>query len=431
MKTSLLARMSKILFLVVICFAIYGCTEFSALLLVNSGDINNKELINEYIYYEPVEPTHPLQHAIILNVKINDSKKNYRFILDTGALTVINKKIIKELNLKTEVTVSAWDANGVMKKTDLIKLVTISINDVVINNIAAGVIDLSKLEQTGLKIDGLIGSNALRFFKVTIDYEKNIVHLTNNKKIINTPLNGYKIKFEKDMLSSTPEFRCQINEELDADALIDTGFGGNVLIPYNFIKKLNYSETDKNLINAVGIIKQGIFSTQQDKNKFALSRINSLSISPESKPFKNSLVYFNTRNLPALKNIVLLGKDFLANFLVTIDYINNELILNPKNMPPNQKHKSNIFATGLAIQQNEKKEFMITGLWENSPAYKAGLLVGDQLIKINNSSMDTLSIDYIFKQLNDEKTKQILLTVKRDNKILEYNLKKEFLLPIL
>jgi len=41
------------------------------------------------------------EHLIVIKVKINGSQKHYNFLLDTGGLTFIDKKVAEELALKT------------------------------------------------------------------------------------------------------------------------------------------------------------------------------------------------------------------------------------------------------------------------------------------------------------------------------------------
>lgn len=273
-------------------------------------------------------------------------------MLDTGALTVISKKLAGKLNIKNEVTVKAIDVNGMTQDHNLVKLKSLKINNIEINNIAAGVFDLSMFDQYGLNIDGIIGSNALRFFRITIDYEKNYIHFSNNRNVSFESKNAYQLAFEQDITNGfAPKLPCLINDNLTLDAYIDTGFFGYALLPYDYIKKINISEN--NLVTSIGNISGGLF---KDKNeKVALARLKSIKLNSSIKPMSlsNPIVHFNKRTNPLMANRVYLGKDFLIDFLVIIDYLNNKLILMPKNKLSEEKQQIGIFSFGLKIQPNE------------------------------------------------------------------------------
>ena len=47
----------------------------------------------------------------------------------------------------------------------------------------------------------------------------------------------------------------------------------------------------------------------------------------------------------------------------------------------------------------ENTPYIITGVYENSTAYKAGLRPGDIIVQINNEKLDRLKYDYIYNHL--------------------------------
>ena len=50
-----------------------------------------------------------------------------------------------------------------------------------------------------MDIDGILGSNFLRYFKATIDYKNKKLHLSNDMEPTATKDGGYKIKFTANM----------------------------------------------------------------------------------------------------------------------------------------------------------------------------------------------------------------------------------------
>ncbi len=164
-------RIIKIASLLSVGILISGCTMLKAISIVNSG---------EAISSHPIESTIPFDmkaHAIIIKARVNDSTKEFNFILDTAALTVVDKKIASELGLNGEVEVDVNDSAGKTKKVKLAKLGILSIGDVKVKDSAAVITDLSDFG-----FDGIVGSSFLRYFRVTIDYRHRLLTISDSKK---------------------------------------------------------------------------------------------------------------------------------------------------------------------------------------------------------------------------------------------------------
>ena len=80
-----------------------------------------------------------------------------------------------------------------------------------------------------------------------------------------------------------------------------------------------------------------------------------------------------------LKTAGLIGKDFLNDFITTLDYINNEIIIEPLK----DNYEDKMFSIGLCVKK-EGDKFIVRGIWQNSPADKHGIKVHDAIIKLNN-----------------------------------------------
>lgn len=70
--------------------------------------------------------------------------------------------------------------------------------------------------------------------------------------------------------------------------------------------------------------------------------------------------------------------------------------------------------------------FLIDGVLENSPAEKAGLLPGDEIIKINFINAKDFSLSHINAIFRSRENKKIRLKIKRDSikKIVKFRLQK-------
>ena len=78
---------------------------------------------------------------------------------------------------------------------------------------------------------------------------------------------------------------------------------------------------------------------------------------------------------------------------------------------------------GVGISSTTDNEIIITTIYPNSPADKAGLKVGDIITKFNNESVEGLSTTELVDKISQ--TEEINLTVLREEEELTFNLKKD------
>lgn len=116
--------------------------------------------------------------ALVVPVRIN-GQGPYPFVLDTGAtVTCVDDELASSLSLP-EVRGVVGTAAGVGGQggLSLVSVDSLSIAGVRAYELEACVIDLEHLSGMGLELDGLIGLNVLMEFRVTLDFERNIVTL--------------------------------------------------------------------------------------------------------------------------------------------------------------------------------------------------------------------------------------------------------------
>ncbi len=117
-----------------------------------------------------------------------------------------------------------------------------------------------------------------------------------------------------------------------------------------------------------------------------------------------------------------LGAEFLSQFLVTLDYPGNALALTPA---AGLKYDHNVFSTGIGWVHPEQYGLRINGIWENSPAAKAGLHPGDLILEINGKRA-TKSASAAF---DDDNVSSLVLLVESNGTQRSVTVKKVFLFP--
>ncbi|MEY2440026.1 MAG: hypothetical protein QOI34_1411 [Verrucomicrobiota bacterium] len=112
------------------------------------------------------------QPLILVPVKVND-RGPFEFILDTGAGTsLLSTELAKELQVKIVGSKEGQSAGGKIS-VSLAKLDSLSVSEARLTDLDVGIVDLSHVGKTiGAKIDGDLGYNFLRHFRLAIDYSK-------------------------------------------------------------------------------------------------------------------------------------------------------------------------------------------------------------------------------------------------------------------
>ena len=123
---------------------------------------------------------------------------------------------------------------------------------------------------------------------------------------------------------------------------------------------------------------------------------------------------FNVTNYPSLGG--LLGADLLRRFNLTLNYPRGEIHLQPNN---HFKDPFDYSYTGLEIYY-EAGKILVGEVIKDSPAEKAGLMVGDNIFSVDN--VVSTSFKAIKTSLQDA-GKKLRLVILRDGQPMEISIK--------
>src|SRR6266436_10097905 len=110
------------------------------------------------------------QPLILLPVQVND-RGPFDFILDTGAGTsLLSSDLAKQLEVKVIGSKEGQSAGGKVA-VSLARVASLAVGETKLDDVDVGIVDLAQIGKTvGAKIDGDLGYNFLKHFRVTIDY---------------------------------------------------------------------------------------------------------------------------------------------------------------------------------------------------------------------------------------------------------------------
>jgi predicted aspartyl protease len=123
------------------------------------------------------------QPLILLPVQVND-RGPFDFILDTGAGTsLLSTEVAKELDIKVIGSKAGQSAGGEVS-VSLAKVDSLTVAETKLEDVDVGIVDLSHIARTiGARIDGDLGYNFLKHFRVTIDYRDSLLRLDDPKRV--------------------------------------------------------------------------------------------------------------------------------------------------------------------------------------------------------------------------------------------------------
>lgn len=123
------------------------------------------------------------QPLILVPVTVNDEGP-FDFILDTGAGTsLLSTGLANKLNVKITGSKEGQSAGGKVS-VSLARIDSLAVGETRLPNIDVGIVDLSHIGKTiGAQIDGDLGYNFIRHFRITIDYRKLEIRFEDPKRV--------------------------------------------------------------------------------------------------------------------------------------------------------------------------------------------------------------------------------------------------------
>jgi len=351
-------------------------------------------------------------HVIELPVYINDSNEKLTFVFDTGGSTIIDKGLAKQLELK----VDSMQTPGQMIYTSRTK--EINCDGLKVKDFNMSVMDFKNTFELGNDaLEGMIGPDFIRFFRTTIDYQNNQLVFENNDKSLKAETSEQHLLNMEIMMPYHPSIQMQIGDYFPIMGRIDTGLHYPIVLPLSFIEQLPEEEQGK-LISCRGYFAKWPFV---DTHENYLYKCDEISIG--DMILKDVGIIF--ANFP-FNNSALLGKDFLEQFVTTLDFPNRKVLMTETE----ESSKDILFSTGINVRKCDDDNFKIVGMWENSPADKAGVEIDDIIFEVNGKNATEISAGEMYKMRFDTNIEELLLKVQKpgSDEIKEILLKKEYLM---
>ncbi|MGQ1911813.1 aspartyl protease family protein [Marinifilum sp. RC60d5] len=313
---------------------------------------------------------------VLPNVKLNGSKKVYRFLLDTGAQSsCISQEVYDELGLITYFSDSITD--GLSKMNVNFSFLDVSFNDLYFEKVGVSVLSKSSLNPSGdcSNIDGIIGYNLMRSCIWSFD-SKGIV--------ISDKLSGLKNigKKQKEKISKgdSPCFVGGFVEGFRSTMLFDLGDTGTFEVKNNYLKYLR----EKKITRGNGSLYTTILGDIQDTTTCKVVHVPGFKF--ETDTLRNVITYVAPDIGNA--NIASVGAGILNYFRLTFDFPKRQLYVQKKDQDFN---KSKFFNFGFKYKINEDK-VVVRFVWNNTEASQNNIKPDQQILSINSLNLADISM---------------------------------------
>lgn len=345
---------------------------------------------------------------IILPVEING--KSFRFLLDTGAPSGISHEVQSEMNFKTLSKGNIVDSEGSRQKIKYVKIDRISLGNTAFLDQTAFVSSFTQNPAIGcLDIDGIIGSNLMRYCNWEIDFP--------NKKITfsSKPLQDKNQSYES--VKFKADYQYDMSFDIKTEGLtisnmkVDYGSNGYLSLPEKIITTLEEKGALEKTFDVEGFSQSGITGTVSH----AKQKIGYLDT-----VFFNNLQFYDA--LIKQGSSALIGTGLLSQRVVIIDWTNRQLHF--ENTPPPAKDKTTF---GMTVAIKKDGLLYVQSVIRGSSAYEKGIKPNMQVLKYGDFDFTGQSTfcDYF---LEDNDAKQISVElIDFDGKQQKFNLEKRLL----
>lgn len=312
-------------------------------------------------------------NAVNFNIKLNNQNNQYKFLFDTGATScVLDSTLVSKLNLKIISKQNSTGASG-SSNHNVVAIDSLSFGGVVLKDISAVVVDLSKF-----KLDGIIGYDILNHYVTKIDYDNKILSFFNEIKECKDP---YQDKLTFDFAEGVTIPRTEISINLKSGktfkgfVLMDSGADPNFLLNSNIVKNNNLLEEFDPKIE---FGSKSLTTNSTDEYLSTLKSLNFLDEVYEDVPLIISLATQGVHSMPNLLGILGNGILYKKNWI--FDYSTKTAYYHQN------KFANNLFEypyTNFSITK-ENNTMFFNIIQSQSKEMQAGLKPHMEIISVNN-----------------------------------------------
>ncbi|MGF1869920.1 aspartyl protease family protein [Photobacterium indicum] len=328
--------------------------------------------------YSVTLPFELINNGIFVDIPID--KQHYRFLLDTGAPTLVSPKFVQQKKLvASNNKIEYTDANGVSGKIPMYHMPDIKLDNVTFSGYVTPIFEgLDYPPFSCYNASGLIGYNTLRESVLNLDFVNSELTISdsapkNLEKKGYYPAGFYFNGHDGPLLTLWHEFG-------NMDIILDTGSNGGVSLNSPSLSQTLIEEDYKGK-TIKGSSTNFTISGSKARKAGGMYDLRNLSIGK-----------LNVDNFPVTVKEdevrSLIGIQFLKQYNVVIDFKSSVAWFKPNGVDAAASNYP-VFGVYPTPQDNTT---VVEAVLEESKADLAGVAVGDQIVKMNGSDTTNLNL---------------------------------------
>ncbi|MCB0562770.1 MAG: aspartyl protease family protein [Phaeodactylibacter sp.] len=353
---------------------------------------------------------------IIVNITF-DEVFPLRFIFDTGAEhTILSKREITDI-LKVDYLRRFPIIGADLSKelyAYLVQGIEIKVGNIIAKNRSILVLeeDYFRFEEyAGIDVQGILGSDFFRRFVVKINYSRNVISLY-DPQYWEPPAKNYTqvpIEITRNKPYITARVQFHQDTTLQLRLLLDSGASLALLLNTDSHPGLQLPERviPSNLGAGLGGYIQGYMGRIEELG------LESFTFREVISQFQDASFFLDT-TFTANRNGII-GNDVLSRFTIIIDYIREQAYFEP-NRTYNDEFEYDRSGLFLAATGAGLKNYIVYGVIPGSPAASAGIIPGDEIVKVNCWPASFFSLAGINRKFQKKPGTKIRMKIKRGNK---------------
>ena len=272
-------------------------------------------------------------------------------------------------------------------------------------------------QSLGTQVHGLLGFDVFDSFVVEVDYKERKLTLFDRqffqtrrreKKLKKSKSIPLEIEKRKPFIQST--VTDQYDEEITARLLVDCGASHAISLFKSSDRRLQVPENSMYTFIGVGL-SGDIFGYIGRAKRFTIGEYR----------FKNPLVTYPDEEAVNITNYEKnrsgsIGADILKRFNVVYDYRGKEMLLRPNSSYKND-FKYNLSGIDVTTPMPDIPVFQIVKVRKGSPAWIAGLEVGDRIETINGIETSEYKLSNIIQLLQSRDGKKLTVGIRRQDQV--------------
>nr|WP_321452022.1 aspartyl protease family protein [uncultured Carboxylicivirga sp.] len=344
----------------------------------NQGNIQQEE------FYQTI-PFEYYLNKVIIEANVNGVKG--RYIVDTGAMCIVFKDSTKHQNFTKIGRIPISDANGIRKESEIVLLDTIRLGDLVYTNIPALSTEALEGPLKCFGVDGMIGSNLLRFGAFKLDMkEKNLILTDSYKKFGLSTKEGQKLGLSK--MQSSPYIRVSLNGWYQYGVLVDTGSSAIYMFNQSVVDKLRKKSVfNKPAYQSSGTNSQGAWGLDSVDITTNIWQVDEVKVADVS---------FTNLQLRSDETSSRIGMKLMENGELVLDYPKKRFFFHSYSQVNDAISKLGFGIDFASINDTIK----VNGIWLDTPAAEKGVTKGDVLVDIKGLHFEDKELCEIFTQLS-------------------------------